>query len=241
MLDNKKRFGRFTSSGIYKLFGSASVRKTYIEEKVTEIRLGKSLDTDFWSKTTSWGTLMEYYAFCKLGFEWTPCGEDTILHKKYGDFWSGTPDLKKKNTGAEIKGYEYKKFCSFTDAILSQDIQTLKAHNKGLEYWQVVSNCILLGASKAVVVSCMPYESDFEILKNVISKLDASKDYQRKIHEECGWVVFKEAHEVCLLPDGGYYKDINTFEFEIPMEDIKALNTQIITDMEQLKFAKKAS
>ena len=110
-MNDKLRAGRFTSSQIFRLMGSDAVRKTYVSEIRTERKLGKSLSTDFWSKATSWGNLMEVLAVNEMGMSWDLCSKDTLLHKKLGKYWSGTPDVRRPDRLGEIKGYEYKIVC----------------------------------------------------------------------------------------------------------------------------------
>lgn len=226
-MNNELRAGRFTSSQVYRLMGSPAVRKTYINEVRTEIKLGKSLNKEFWSKATSWGSLMEVLAFNAMSMDWSLCSKETVVHKTLGKYYSGTPDVKKIDTLGEIKGYEYKNFCNMTDVILSKNLVDLKALNKGKEYWQTVSNAVLMDMKKGAVISYMPFERDFEIVKLFIEKLDVSIDSQRELHEDCGWVVFKQEKDVCLLPNDGYYKDLNIFEFDIPQEDLDRVTSVI--------------
>lgn len=227
-MNDALRAGRFTSSQMFRLMGTPAVRKTYIKEVAVERKLGKSLSKEFWSKSTSWGTLMEVLAFNDLGMNWSLCSKDTIVHKKYSSFWSGTPDVKTKSIIGEIKGYEYKKFCEMTDAINSKKLENIKKLNKGKEYYQTVSNGILLNLKKGAVISYMPFEKDFEIVKDFIRGLDSSNPSQLYLHEECSWITFKQKGDVCLLPDNGHYNNLNKFEFEIPTEDIISLTKSVI-------------
>ena len=226
-MDHTLRAGRFTSSQMFRLMGTPAVRKTYIQETQTELKLGKSLSTEFWSKATSWGTLMEVLAFNEMPMEWDICSNDTLLHPILGDFWSGTPDLKAVGKVAEIKGYEYKKYCAMTDVIMSKDIQELKNLNKGKEYWQIVSNAAITGVTIGAAVSFMPFEKDFEMVKHFLGQLDGTKSHELELHEECSWIMFKEIKDVCLFPDEGYYNNLNVFEFDIPQEDIEAITNQV--------------
>lgn len=234
MLDNKKRAGRYTSSEIYRLMGTPAVRKTYITEKQMEVRLGKSLSAEFWSKATSWGKLMEVLAFNAISMEWNICSKETLLHPELGQFWSGTPDLKAEGKVAEVKGYEYKIFCQLTDVIMAKDLPALKKLNKGKEYWQIVSNAVILGVTKGAAVSFMPFEKDFEMIKVFLGQLDGTKPHELELHDECGWVMFKKPADVCLLPNDGYYNDLNVFEFDIPEEDIKILTERVKEDSKYL-------
>lgn len=233
-MDHSLRAGRYTSSEIYRLMGTPAVRKTYITETQMEVRLGKSLNAEFWSKATSWGKLMEVLAFNAISMEWNICSKETLLHLELGKFWSGTPDLKAEGKVAEVKGYEYKNFCQLTDVIISKDIQKFKALNKGKEYWQVVSNAAIMGVKKGAIVSYMPFEKDFEMIKVFLGQLDGTKPHELELHDECSWLMFKEPADVCLLPDDGYYNDLNVFEFDIREEDIKILTERVKEDSKYL-------
>ena len=122
-------------------------------------------------------------------------------------------------------------------ALLSKDLERIKKDFKA-EYWQVVNNSILLDVPTAVLVSYMPYESDLETIKEFLAQLNPEKEHELELHNACNWISFKEANELCLLPDNGYYKSLNTFEFEVPLEDIELITNTVIKDIEELKLAK---
>lgn len=227
-MDHKKRYGRFTSSQIFRLMGTPAVKKTYLEETLMERKLGKTLDTDFWSKATSWGYLMEIVAFNELGMEYEMTTKETLLHPILGEYWSGTPDYLTKFKAAEVKGYEFKKWCKLTDALLAKDIPALKKINKGKEYWQVASNAVIAKKPKAELITKMPYESEFETIREFVATMDPNKSpWLAELYESVKWVQFTDKSKVCLLPDGGTYKSLNRFEFTVPMEDIKLLNSTV--------------
>lgn len=245
-MDHKLRAGRFTSSQIYRLLGSASVRSTYIEETRMERRLNRVLDTDFWSKATSWGYLMEILAFNELGLEYEMTTNETLTHPTLPEYWSGTPDFTAPNKVAEVKGYEFKKWVKLTDAILeaqkTDDLTVLKSlkdsRGKGKEYWQVVSNAIIAKKPKAEIITKMPYESDFELIRKFVEDIDPNKSpWMAELYEAVKWVQWADKSKLPLLPDDGYYKSLNRYEFTIPLEDITLLTATVKTDIQQLKDA----
>jgi len=75
MLENKDRIGNFTSSEIYNLCAGDDVSKpnkpfyTYIEEKIIEKKIHRSISTGASSKLIVWGKLLENYVFQNLGVE----------------------------------------------------------------------------------------------------------------------------------------------------------------------------
>lgn len=125
MINNTFRWGRFTSSQIYRLVSQSSRpmteaelvqykaenpkgRKTtimdwpgvaaisYIEEKTFERKLKRSLNTSGSSKPTEWGTACEGIAFQLLGLDYQIVSEKTLIHPLYEN-WAGSPDLDKQS------------------------------------------------------------------------------------------------------------------------------------------------
>jgi hypothetical protein len=215
------RHGRFTSSQAYRIVGTPAVRKTYIQEKAIERRLGSSLDGDAHSQAMAWGNFMELVVFNVLGLEYTIKSKETIVHSEY-DFWAGSPDLivpgKKV---AEIKCYQKKKFCLYTDALLKGDIELIKNDFKQ-EYWQVVSNAIILGLNVGELITYMPYESEMEFIKDLAANHDGADQWKYR------FIAEMSNENLPVLKDGGYYKNVNKFEFEIPKEDIQLLTEKMI-------------
>ena len=81
---SKTRIGRFTSSGIYNLMkkgrgnNPSVATQTYIDEKVMEQRLERSLNADLSSRPTTWGHMVEKYVVSKLDqFEYEYCSDQS--------------------------------------------------------------------------------------------------------------------------------------------------------------------
>lgn len=81
-MNNDLRFGRFTSSEVYKLMSSGKAKGsfgkpalTYIEEKNMERRLGRGLNVEQNARPMTWGSLLEGYVFDKLGMEYRLCSK----------------------------------------------------------------------------------------------------------------------------------------------------------------------
>ena len=104
-MNNEKRRGRFTSSGIYKLIpegdfhGFQKPAITYIKEKQIEVRMQSCLDVGAYSQPMAWGNFMEYVIFNLLGLEYKISSKETDLHPDnyLSKFWSGSNDLKTKD------------------------------------------------------------------------------------------------------------------------------------------------
>lgn len=221
------RAGNFTSSQAYRIVGTPAVRKTYIQEKAIERRLGTSLDADAYSKSMAWGTFMELVVFSHLGLEYSIKSKQTKLHPDY-PFWAGSPDLvvpEKKI--AEIKCYEKKKFCLYTDAILKQNLDFLRENFKA-EYWQIVSNCAIFGIKVGEAITFMPYESEMKEIRELAENYEGADQWKYR------FIAEQSTENLPVLKDDGYYKNVNKFEFEIPQSDIDFLTEMMIKAEEEI-------
>lgn len=230
MIENIERIGNPTSSQMWKLmtnnkkgddFGSPGL--TYIEEKKIERKLGRSIETSSYSKDMMWGLFLEKrveYLLPDFGYELK--SKITTVHPEY-NFWAGSADLINEGLKVgDIKCYQPKNFSILTDAILSQDVSFFK-ENCAKEYWQLVSNAAINQVPNAEIISYMPYRSELIDIRAAAYDVDdpGNEWKYRFIYES-------EDIDLAFLPDGGYYKNLNTFEFEVPKEDIHALTERVI-------------
>lgn len=225
-MNHEMRHGRFTSSQIYRLLGSKRVRETYLEEKAIERRMQSSLDAGGHSQSIAWGNFMELVVFSELGLEYQIMSNTTVIHPDH-KFWAGSCDLlvpKKKI--AEIKCYQKKNFALYTDAILKKDTELLKK-DFASEYWQIVSNAIINQVPNGEAITYMPYESQLPELRALAENHDGADQWKYRFITEL------PGSHLPLLKDGGYYKSVNKFEFEIPKEDIEKL-TNVVLESEEL-------
>lgn len=225
-MNHEMRHGRFTSSQIYRLLGSKTVRETYIQEKAIERRMRSSLDAGGHSQAIAWGNFMELVVFSELGLEYQIMSNTTVKHPEH-KFWAGSCDLlvpEKKI--AEIKCYQKKKFAQYTDCLLKRDLAYFKK-NFAAEYWQIVSNAIINKVDVGEAITYMPYESQLPGLKELAENYDGNDQWKYR------FIAESPAHHLPLLKDGGYYKSVNKFEFEIPKGDIEKL-TEAVLESEQL-------
>jgi len=242
MVEVLERIGRFTSSNIWKLttkdrtgkgFGAPAL--TYIEEKRAERSIGRSVDLGAVSQSLTWGKIAEYYCdkFHLLGYELI--SDQTIVHPKY-KFWSGSPDAKKEQTAVEIKSYEPKKFYLYTQSLLKlkEGLITLDNFKSDFkeEYWQVVSNAILLNKPKAELIAFMPSEKQLIQMReeiettNVLEKLGIEPWQGR-------FIIEKEIYNLPFIPEGIEYPNFVNYEFVVPADDIIFL-TKCVLDAEKL-------
>ena len=229
MINNTIRCGNYTSSEIFKLqktgkgengFGAAAI--TYIKEKNLERKLGRSIRTDAYAKAMAWGTLVERYVFEeKLGMEYEIHSKTTDCHPTIL-FWCGSKDLIVAGIKVgEIKCYEPKNFAQYTDALSTEDVNIIR-HECPEEYWQIVSNAIINQVSKGEAITYIPYKSELPLIREFASNYDGEDQWKYRFITESNDDVLP------WIPDNGYYKDLNRFEFDIPQEDIELLTANII-------------
>jgi len=231
-MNHEKRFGRFTSSQIYKLLSqpTAAAKKegevfgkpalTYIGEKNMEIRLGRSLTTEQGSRETTWGTLVEARVFELLGTEYSYSSTHTDIHPTIPT-WSGSKDGMKHDddlTVFDIKcPFTLKSFCNFADCKTIEEV--VEKHDSGEAYkWQLVSNAILTGAKFAELIFYVPYREELSEIRDMASNFQGD---QNKV----AWVQWATDEDLPYLIKDGYYKNLNIIRFEVSEAD-KALLTE---------------
>lgn len=261
MINNSKRIGNFTSSEAYKLIAMGTremtdaeieehkienpkSRKrtiedvslfqqggnTYINKKANETRMERSFDVGAYSESLAWGEIMEMFVFSELGLSYKPVSEQTVLHPKIKG-WAGTCDSIKYVDGkehaiAEIKCYWPENFANYVNVLLKQDVGLLKSEFPK-EYWQIVSNSCILGLDYGEAVCYMPYVSQMKEVREMISSFEGEQIWRyRFIVELPDW-------QLPTLPDKGYYKNINKFEFKVPQEDKDFIERRVIEAVKQ--------
>lgn len=217
MINNINRIGKFTSSEIWKLTkkdrsgkGFGQIALSYIEEKIYEKLLGRSLSTESDAKPLQWGKLNEAKCFELLGLEYTLTSDKTINHTKF-DNWSGSPDGVKDGVVIDIKcPFTLKSFCQLNNC---HDKDTLIEFTQSGEayYWQLVSNAILTNTNKAELIVYCPYQSEL----NSIREEAEINNYK--------WIAYATDEQLPYLIEGGYYKNIKTISLDIPQEDKQLL------------------
>lgn len=255
MINNKLRIGNFTSSEIYnlvkmgkrpmtdaeieeqKLTNPKSRARTiecmtvfqaggesYINKKANETRMGKSFDVGAYSQSLAWGEIMEMFVFSELGLEYKPVSKGTVLHPTING-WSGTCDAEKFKNGdkfavAEIKCYWPENFANYVNVLMEKDVDLLR-EKFPKEYWQIVSNSCILGLDYGEAICFMPYESQMNEIRESIETLDSPHQWRYR------FVVESDNWQLPVLPDKGYYKSMNKFEFEIPKSDKEYINERV--------------
>lgn len=228
---NTLRIGRFTSSAIAALMtvakdkiGFGKPALTYIAERNMERRLGRSLSIESNAHALTWGKLVERRAFDLLGIEYRLCSADTIAHEELPNLWSGSPDLVKFDEGKTVVDIKcpitLKSFCQFADCKTIEQIR--EDHPDGEDYyWQLVSNAILTKSKYAELIVYCPYQSELQAIRDMASNYEGD---QNKV----AWINWAADADLPYLPDGGYYKNLNTIRFEVPYEDILLLTEKVL-------------
>lgn len=231
-LNNELHFGNFSSSEIVRLCGSKKVRETYIKEKNIERRLGRVLKKDFTSEATSWGHLMEYWGFGLLDTSYSLISLKTLRHDKVKS-WVGTPDAINNpdpKAVCDIKGLQLKNFCEMVDAWHKGGIAKIREDCEDGEkyYYQIVSGGCLTGCKYGELILVCPYLSQLDDVRAAASRYDGP-DPGRFAR-----FPFKSDDELPYLPDGGHYKNINVFRFEIPSADKCFLYDRVVEASKEL-------
>lgn len=216
------RNGNFTSSQAYRLMGTQKVMDTYIKEKRREKRLGTSINVETTSHSLSWGQIMQNYVFKQhMELSYTLQVDKPKMHKS--GLWVGSEDVISVDTVGEIKcPVSRTSFCDYVDAIEKNDIGYLKSEQPEA-YWQIVSNCDILGRKYGELIVWMPYIDEFPDIMEFISNID-DFDLQKDIQ----WVVHAPISRLPCIPNGRGYKNVNRFKFEIPEADRILLLEKVI-------------
>lgn len=225
---SKIRVGNFTSSSIHFLMkkgrGSAPsvATQTYIEEKIMERKLGRTLNADMSSRPTVWGHTLEKRLSVLLNmFEYNYCSDETIQHPTIPS-WVGTPDFTTSDRVVDAKcPFTLKAFCELADIAIGGDYRDLRLY-KPEYYWQLVSNSILTNKSKAELIAYCPYQSELQDIRDTTESVEEGE--QNKL----AWIYFSGDEDLPYLLEGNYYKNMYKFVFDVPKDDVEALSSAVV-------------
>lgn len=240
-MNHEKRYGRFTSSGIVALTSNPTAKEkangeifgkpayTYIQKKIWERRLGRSLETEIFDRNLSWGKLCERYIAQNtiLPITYKVNMNETTVHPEY-EFWSGSEDALEDNLVADFKCPKtLDSFCQFIEPVLlgligTEAINHIRENHKDGEkyYWQLVSNACIHNVQFGELIVFCPYKSELELLRELASDIEENQfQYQ--------WIYNSNDNELPYIKDGGVYKNINFIRFEIPQEDKDFLTERV--------------
>jgi hypothetical protein len=232
--ENHYRIGAFSSSSIFNLIKKGRGNEfsapglNYINEKNIEWKLGRSLSTKVYTPAIMWGYVMEVIVSLLLEKEYKTTTKDFRAHKdeEFNEIWVGTPDFEiEGELIAETKSYQLKKFSEYTDCLMRGDIEELRS-NFPQEYWQIVSNCAINGYKVGEAISYMPYKEELQQIRLDIEETNFCELYGFEPHH-LRFLVEKPINEFAYLKEGGYYKNLTRFRFEVPQEDLDFLTERV--------------
>ena len=132
--------------------------------------------------------------------------------------WTGAPDNKGLLFVGDIKcPFTLASFCCAVDAF--GDIKKLK-DKKPEHYWQLISNAILTGKNLVELVIYAPYLYELEAIRKMVNTYEGNPS-------EVSWIQYADDDELPYLIEGGQYKNLNTFRFIPPAEDILFLTESV--------------
>lgn len=232
MRTNIARIGNFTSSNFHRLManGKAAGSKgdpfySYVKEKKYEHKLGRALGKEVSNRDMTWGQVCEKYVLeTKLGTEYEPCSDVSIVHNKY-KYWSGTPDAIKHvavKTIAEVKcPATLLSFCQFAESTTIED--AIKNHKDANKYaWQCKSNAVLTKCTRAELIIFCPYYDELDAI------IEIARQYVNDGKNEFNWLLFADKEELPYLLKAGEYSNIHKIEFEITEADIQQMEARYL-------------
>lgn len=237
MIDNKERIGNFTNSEIWKLCASlkngqpSEAYYTYIKKKMYERALGRSVDMGKKTQSMTWGSFLEKYVHFNLPNEYQLMNKKSIVHPKY-PFWCGAVDFIVPGVKvSELKCFEPENFASYTLALMTRDTEKIKAEHPK-EYWQIIGNSVINDTPMGEGITFMPYESEMDGLRDLMQDEKYLESMGLELRD-LYWIHEKPNSELAVLPDDSKLKNLNIYEFEIPMSD-KLFITKRVLDANKL-------
>lgn len=233
MIENKLRIGNFTSSNIFKLCASlkdgtpSTAYYTYIKKKMFERKLKRSSEMGAYSQSMAWGKFLEKRVNDNLDMSYRMMHKTTSQHPKY-DYWTGSVDfLVPGKKVAELKCFEPDNFASYVSALLTGDLEYIKAEHPK-EYWQMVSNACIHKVPKMEAIVYMPYESEMEEIRLLADDPDYLNDIGM-MPWEVRFITEKLNSHLAVLPNDSDFKNLNIFEFDVPVDDMVFLTKRVIS------------
>lgn len=268
----QSRIGRITSSEIVALMSNDKSGKnpgapfyTYVEECKIERLYQTSIDSDVGTKAIQWGRLCEGYVASKnldstsqdfTGSKILELVEDgynfidqsTLLHRKYPDFWCGSPDnidfdnyiLDDDKCPSSLKTLYnltfplYDKHLNYIDIDGNEAIKLIRKKSKDGEkfYQQIVSNVCILES-----ITNIKYKGRLNIFFPKYNTLYDIKAYY-KSPDYMGDIIYSLEPDLVNfdqfphLPNESKMKEYNSITFDIPDEDKIALEERVIQAIE---------
>lgn len=219
------RDGTYSSSNAWKLMttgkkpgslGAPALK--YIKQVNYERRLGRAINTEVDARPTSWGKIGEKRVFNIIDTSYQYVAKHRLFHPDF-KFWSGAPDFVKDSTVADAKcPHSLEVFCDKIEAL--QDLGTYKEEFPE-DYWQHISNSILLNANGFPVthfeaIVYVPYKKELEAIRELASSAGELGEFAK-------WIYYATDEHLPHLIEGGFYKNLNIIRFDVLPRDVEAL------------------
>jgi hypothetical protein len=128
------------------------------------------------------------------------------------------PDTLRKDVVGDIKcPFSLKSYCTAVDSF--GDVEAFKK-SKPDWYWQLVSNAILCDKARAEIIVYVPYLSELAEIREDCEMFDGNQNKVARF-------AFAEDDDLPYLIEGGHYKNVEIFEFEVPQEDKDLLTNRV--------------
>ena len=233
MIENRDRIGNFTSSNIYKLCASlksgeaSAAYYTYIKEKMFERKMKRSMEMGAYGQSMAWGKFLEKRVNDNLPLNYQMLHKSTKVHPKF-HYVAGSVDFLVPNVKiAELKCFEPKNFASYVSCLMTGDLELIKKEHPK-EYWQMVNNSQIHKTPKMEAIVYMPYESEMAEIREFAE----DPEYLSAIGMmpwEVRFITEKPNSQLAVLPNDSEFKNLNIFEFDVPINDVIFLNKNIIS------------
>jgi len=190
------------------------------------------LDLGKYGQSAAWGLFLEQYVYSHFApLEYSIQSQATKSHPTI-DYLAGSVDVISQGVKVgDIKCYEPKNFCEIVECFEKNDIELFKK-DFPKEYWQLVSNAMIHGVTRAESIVYMPHEDDLEEIRE--SAMNYNGDDQWKYR----FIYESDKHLLPYVPKDSGYKDINKFEFEIPETDFELLTERLALAEQELEKMK---
>lgn len=237
------RHGNFSSSSIWRLTTNGRAKGSlgapalsYIKEKQREIKLKRSITNNALTRPIIWGKILELYVFReKLPMKYKDGNNSGRLVHPEISRWTGVPDTicAEEVVGDTKCPTSLVKFCDAVEE-MELGVEAFREANKE-HYWQLISNAILSGCKKAERIVYVPYASELEKIRDFVASLDLYSLPEDLNEFRVKW-IYDEIEDYlnngiepsfAFLPNDSEYKDLNTFVFDVPQEDIDFLTERV--------------
>ncbi len=224
-MKDETRVATFSSSQIWKLMtkdkqgGFGAPAKKYIKQVQYEMLLGRSINHETNARPASWGVMLESRVFDLIGIEYQLVSRDRIVNPNCIHH-TGMPDIVTDTKVGDIKcPFSLEVFCDKLKAL--QSIETYKDEFPE-DYWQLVSGSILTEKNIMEAIIYVPYQSELADIRDMASNFDG--EYQTKVE----WIQYAYDADLPYLNEGGHYKNLNIFAFEVPQSDKDLLTAKVL-------------